>query len=75
MTFVQSFTMATSPDLISATEACELIGIDRSTLTRWMDRGKIAPAFRLPTPGGRGAVLFARADVERLRDEYAGSAA
>jgi predicted site-specific integrase-resolvase len=73
--FVQSFTMANSPDLIGATEACQLIGIDRSTLTRWMDRGKIVPAVRLPSPGGRGALLFDRGDIERLRDEYAGSPA
>ena len=56
-----------SPDLIGATEACERIGIDRSTLTRWVQLGKIAPAFRLPS----GLMLFHPADVAKRALEYA----
>jgi predicted site-specific integrase-resolvase len=60
--------MPTPPDLIGSAEACELIGVDRSTLSRWVTLGKITPAMRLPSP--KGAMLFKRADVERLKVEY-----
>lgn len=58
---------STAPDLIGTAEAAEIIGIDRSTLTRLADRGEI-PSIR-PVPGIRSPLLFARADVEALRDE------
>lgn len=55
-------------DLIGSAEACELLGgIDRSTLSRWVAFGKLAPAQQLP--GRNGAFLFRRADVEALATE------
>jgi excisionase family DNA binding protein len=56
-----------SPNLVGSGEACESLGIHRSTLSRWVTVGKITPAVRLPGP--RGAFLFDRADVEALRDD------
>lgn len=56
----------TAPPIASA-EACELLGIDRSTLTRWVASGRLTPAFK--APGLRGAYFFHRADVERLARE------
>jgi predicted site-specific integrase-resolvase len=51
----------TSPDLIGSAEVCERAGIDRSTLSRHVALGKIAPAMRLP--GQTGALLFDRKAV------------
>ena len=58
------------PVLIGAKEACELIGIKRSTLTYWMLKGRVTP---VQTIGGGtskvAAYLFDRAEVERLAAE------
>lgn len=58
-------------DYVTTAEACQLLGgLDRSTLTRWVQLGKIKPAKRLS--GGRhGLFLFARDDVLELRDRLA----
>lgn len=57
--------MHPTEDLIGSAEACSLLGdIDRSTLTRWVQLGRIEPAMRLPGPNG--AYLFRRADIEAL---------
>lgn len=53
-----------SADLIGSREACDRLGIDRSTLSRWVAAQKITPAMQLP--GERGAMLFYPADVARL---------
>jgi predicted site-specific integrase-resolvase len=57
-------------DLIPSKEVCQRLDIDRSTLMRWASPGhaggpRITPAMRLP--GERGAMLFYRADVDRLQ--------
>lgn len=54
---------APQPDIISA-EVCERLGIDRSTLTRWVRRGLITPTYKFPHRNG--AMLFDPVDVERL---------
>lgn len=46
--------------LITSREVCKRLGIDRSTLTRWVAAGRVKPAQKLP--GLRGAYLFT-ADV------------
>lgn len=60
-----------TPPLVTSAEACELLGLvrplDRSTLSRWVQQGRITPAHKLP--GLRGAFLFDPAEVERVRDE------
>lgn len=53
------------PHTFMASQAvCEKLHIDRSTLSRWVSSGKIAPAMRLP--GRTGAFLFDPEDVARL---------
>lgn len=52
--------------LTSAT-ACSVLGVDRSTLVRWVQAGRIRPVFKFP--GSNGAYLFERADVEQLREQ------
>lgn len=55
---------------VTSAQACDLLGgIDRSTLNRWVQRGRIKPTRKLP--GLRGAYLFRRSDVEALRDRLA----
>ena len=45
-------------------EAAQLLGIDRSTLTRWVKAGKIKPIVR--GEGIRGEMFFSPADVLNL---------
>jgi excisionase family DNA binding protein len=59
--------MPSAPDLVGSDEAARLIGINRATLTRWVQAGKITPLMKLP--GITGAVLFHRRDVEKLAAE------
>lgn len=60
-------------DLLATVEAAEIIGVERSTLSRWAASGRIKVAHQLP--GRNGAVLFARSEVERVAHEYAGATA
>jgi predicted site-specific integrase-resolvase len=48
-------------NLIGSAEVCEWAGIDRSTLSRHIAAGKLAPAVQLP--GKTGAMLFDRKAV------------
>lgn len=57
------------PDLITADQAAEVIGVNRRTVTKWADNGRLPEAMRLP--GGTGARLFDRAEVERVASEHA----
>lgn len=53
-------------DLLTTTEALEVLGVDRSTLTRWVSQQKITPVLG----GGKGqAFVFRAADVIRLAAE------
>jgi predicted site-specific integrase-resolvase len=56
-----------TPDLIGTVEACRILGIDRSTLSRWVNHRepKVRPVMQL---SGDGRMLFRRADVDALRD-------
>ncbi len=57
-----------NPDLIGTTEAAEVIGIERSTISRWVKDGALNPAHRMT--GQTGAFLFHRSEVERVAAEY-----
>lgn len=66
--------VVTPSDLIGAQEACALLGIDRSTLTRWIQSGATLPLAQLDGPGG--AYVFDRTDVEaQARNIQAATAA
>lgn len=54
-------------NLIGSAEACRILDVDRSTLTRWVAGGRITPAVKLPKRNG--AYLFDRADIEALAAE------
>lgn len=54
---------------LGTVEAAERIGVERSTLSRWVASGRIVPLHKLP--GKNGVVLFSPEEVDRVRDEYA----
>ena len=56
--------MSTETPLIGTTEAAQLLGVDKTTLTRWVAAGRIHVAARLPKTNG--ALLFHRDDIEAL---------
>lgn len=56
-------------DLLATIQAAEIIDVERSTLSRWVASGRISVAHQLP--GRTGAVLFERAEVERVAAEWA----
>lgn len=51
-------------DLIGSVEAADLLGVDRSVLTRLVQSGRLDRAHKLP--GENGAALYRRSDVEAL---------
>jgi predicted site-specific integrase-resolvase len=56
--------------VINTNEACEILGgINRSTLKRWVDLGKVTALRKLP--GETSSYLFDRAEVERVAAELA----
>ena len=59
----------THTDLIASADAAQALGINRSTLSRWVRDGRITPELR--GTGLRGPMWFKRSDVERLADEAA----
>lgn len=56
-------------ELIGTAEAADILGVDRSTITRWIRSGRLAP--RLQLAGRTGALLFSRTDVEALAEDDA----
>jgi predicted site-specific integrase-resolvase len=64
--------METHPVINTAEARAMLGGVDRSTLKRWVDDGKLTPLRKLP--GETGGYLFDRAEVERFATERAAAA-
>lgn len=54
----------TPPELITSAAAADLLGIDRSTLSRWVADGRIKPFWQSPTTNG--ARLFRRREILAL---------
>lgn len=59
--------MADIADLLTTTEVARELGVDKTTLTRWVAEGRIVAVHKLPNKNG--AFLFARADVAALAAE------
>ena len=61
-------------DEITTREALDILGLAHpSSITHLVAEHKLKPSRRMP--GKRGAYLFRRAHIERLRDERAASGA
>jgi hypothetical protein len=57
-------------DEIPTRDALDILGYTNpSTITRYVQSGKLTPSRKLP--GKNGAYLFWRADVQRLADQQA----
>ena len=54
------------PQFIGSSEVCKRLRIDRGTLTRWIQLGRIKPAGKLPGPNG--AYLWDPAYIDQLAD-------
>lgn len=52
-------------NLRTSAEAAEKLGIDRSTLSRWVQSKRLIPAIKLP--GLRGAFMFTDEAIEAAR--------
>ncbi len=57
----RDYPVAMPGDLLTSTEAAKLLGVDRSTVVRYIRQGKL-PAIKLPS----GHTRIRRDDVERL---------
>ena len=53
--------------MLTAAQAAIRLGVDRRTVTKWADEGKLPTAMRLP--GATGARLFAAHAVDALATE------
>jgi excisionase family DNA binding protein len=62
-----------APDLIASIDVARQLGINRSTLTRWIKDGTAVPSMRMP--GRTGAYLFSRDELDRLLESRSSPAA
>ena len=49
---------------VGSREACQILGVDKSTLSRWVASGRLTPIMRGTSKNG--AMFFDRADVNAL---------
>lgn len=59
-------------ELVGSAEVCRTLEINPSTVSRWVEAGRLTPAHKLP--GRNGAYLFRRADIDTLVAERAEAA-
>lgn len=52
------------PDPISTAEAAQRLGVDVSTISRWVASGRLKPMWRLPKK--TGAMVFDPKEIDRL---------
>lgn len=61
------------PELVGNAEACEILGISKRTLGRWMQpgSGEFGPesTYMIPWKTIRASPVWVREDVERFADE------
>lgn len=62
--------MAKAQNLIGSAQACQVLSVDKSTLSRLVKAGTLTPVMKLP--GKNGAMLFDPADVTRVCLDRAG---
>ncbi len=59
-------TTINSESYYRTTEVCQMVGISRSTLLRWLSSGIVND---VPPRDRRGWRLFTEADIKRIEDE------
>lgn len=55
------------PELLSTAEAAGVLGVDRSTITRWVAAGHLRPAFQ--PSGERAPMYFKASDIHELKTQ------
>lgn len=65
----QCHIVTSTPDLVPTRVVCEILGVTPSGVSRMVSRGTLKPVIK--TPGDRGAFLFARPDIDALRESRA----
>lgn len=63
LTMSYGLSMSNTEQLITTTEAMRILGVDRSTVSRWVAFGHLTPAMRV---GTRGPMLFHRNTITEL---------
>ncbi len=58
-----------NPNLVGTAEAAHRLGIERSTISRWVAAGRLTPAVKLAGP--TGAMLFDAGAIDRLAAKLA----
>ena len=66
-----SAVMRRTTRMLTPQQVTQRLGIDKSTLSRWVAAGKITPAYTAEGPNG--VRLYDEADVERIAAERAAS--
>ena len=59
-------TVINSETYYRTTEVCQMVGISRSTLLRWLSSGIVKDVSHRDRRGWR---LFTKADIKRIKDE------
>lgn len=72
MRLCNAFAMPDTADIIGSAEACRILYVNNSTLTRWVKSGRVPVAGKLPSKNG--ALFFRRTDIEALAAELEGAA-
>lgn len=57
-------------NIISTKQAAQVLGVNRSTIARWVHTDKLVPVLKLA--GKRGGYLFFEKDIERKANEING---
>jgi hypothetical protein len=61
------------PELVGSKEACELLGIQKSTLTRWLKPGSgdhgDDKTYMIPPARTAAGPVWAKADIERFGEK------
>lgn len=61
--------MSEPDDLLTAAQAADRASVNRRTITRWVESGRLTAATKLP--GATGAWLFRAGDVDELAEQVA----
>ncbi len=59
--------MTKPENMITIQEFADAIGVDRTTVTRWVQSGKVKGKKQGPFPGRTSPILISRSELERVK--------